>query len=146
MSPGFSLLAHSCRRIRNLILSAGALMAGFQLLFCLAARAAQELNAYGSLSALVPDFLRQLMGPSLFGAYHCHHDGGVRRNRDRFYRSDSFAPIGQALVDHPEHCAARRMFRCSALRHGAGFRIRALFLGPAGNRLVRLETDSIAGF
>jgi ABC-2 type transport system permease protein len=66
MSPGFSLLAHSCRRIRNLILSAGALMAGFQLLFCLAARAAQELNAYGSLSALVPDFLRQLMGPSLF--------------------------------------------------------------------------------
>jgi hypothetical protein len=66
MNSGFALLSHSCRRMRTLVLSAGALLAGFQLLLCLAAKAAQELNAYGPLSALVPDFLRQLMGPSLF--------------------------------------------------------------------------------
>jgi hypothetical protein len=66
MNFGFSLLAHSCRRVRTIVLSAATLLAGFQLLFCFAARAAQELNAYGPLSNLVPVFLRQLMGPSLF--------------------------------------------------------------------------------
>jgi hypothetical protein len=66
MNSGISLLFHSCRRVRALILGAGALLAGFQILLCLAAKAAQELNAYSQLSALVPDFLRQLMGPSLF--------------------------------------------------------------------------------
>jgi hypothetical protein len=66
MNSGFSLLSHSCRRVRTLVLSASVLLAGFQLLLCLAAKAAQELNAYGPLSALVPDFLKQLMGPSLF--------------------------------------------------------------------------------
>jgi hypothetical protein len=66
MNSGLSLLSHSCRRVRTLILSAGALLAGFQLLLCLAARAAQELNAYGPLSALIPDFFKQLLGPSLF--------------------------------------------------------------------------------
>jgi len=66
MNSGFSLLSHSCRRVRSLIISAGTLLAGFQLLLCLGAKAAQDLNAYGPLMALVPDFLRQLMGPSLF--------------------------------------------------------------------------------
>jgi hypothetical protein len=66
MNIGFALLSHSFRRVRMLVLSAGALLAGFQLLLCLAAKAAQEMNAYGPLSALIPDFLRQLMGPSLF--------------------------------------------------------------------------------
>lgn len=66
MESGLALLFHSYRRVRTLILGAGALLAGFQLLLCLGAKAAQELNAYRQLSALVPDFLRQLMGPSLF--------------------------------------------------------------------------------
>jgi hypothetical protein len=66
MHSVLSLLSHSFRRVRTLVLTAGALLAGFQLLLCLAAKAALELNAYGPLSALIPDFLRQLMGPSLF--------------------------------------------------------------------------------
>ena len=65
MTSGLSLLLHSYRRVRILVIGAGALIAGFQLLLCLAARGMQELNAFGQLSALVPDFLRQLMGPSL---------------------------------------------------------------------------------
>jgi len=65
MTPGLSLLTHSCRRVRVLVLGAGVLIAGFQLLLCLAARGMQELNAFGQLSSLIPDFLRQLMGPSL---------------------------------------------------------------------------------
>jgi len=66
LTPGRSLLAHSFRRARALVLGAGAIIAGFQILLCLGARGMQELNAFGQLSALVPDFLRQLMGPSLF--------------------------------------------------------------------------------
>jgi len=65
MTPGLSLLAHSFRRVRVLVAGAGALIAGFQLLLCLGARGMQELNAFGQLSSLIPDFLRQLMGPSL---------------------------------------------------------------------------------
>lgn len=65
MRRGFWLLHHSYRRVRILLLGAGALLAGFQLLLCLAARAGQELNVFGQLSSLVPDYLRQLLGPSL---------------------------------------------------------------------------------
>ena len=62
---GAALMVHSFRRVRVLVLGAGALLAGFQLLLCLAAKAMNELNAFGQLSSLIPDFLRQLMGPSL---------------------------------------------------------------------------------
>jgi len=62
---GAALLFHSYRRVRALLLGAGALLAGFQLLLCLAAKAMHELNAFGQLTSLIPDFLRQLMGPSL---------------------------------------------------------------------------------
>ena len=65
MRKGLALLSHSYRRIRVLVFGAGALLAGFQILLCLAAKAAQELNAFGQLSALIPEFLRQLMGPAL---------------------------------------------------------------------------------
>ncbi len=65
MRNGLALMFHSYRRVRVLVLGAGALLAGFQLLLCLAARGMSELNAFGQLSSLVPDFLRQLMGPAL---------------------------------------------------------------------------------
>ncbi len=65
MTNGLALMLHSYRRVRVLVAGAGALLAGFQLLLCLAAKALQELNAFGQLSSLIPDFLRQLMGPSL---------------------------------------------------------------------------------
>lgn len=65
MRAGLALIFHSYRRVRVLVIGAGALLAGFQLLLCLAAKAMQELNAFGQLSSLIPEFLRQLMGPSL---------------------------------------------------------------------------------
>jgi hypothetical protein len=65
MSVGLALISHSYRRVRFLVLGAATLLAGFQILLCLAAKAAQELNVFGQLSALIPEFLRQLMGPAL---------------------------------------------------------------------------------
>ncbi len=62
--PSF-LLAHSLRRVRALVLTMGWLLAGFQILLSLAARTVQQSNAFGQLVNLVPDYLRQIMGPSL---------------------------------------------------------------------------------
>ncbi len=62
---GAALFHHSYRRVRMLVLGAGALLGGFQLLLCLAGKAMHELNAFGQLSSLIPDFLRHLMGPAL---------------------------------------------------------------------------------
>ena len=65
MRGGLVLLAHSARRTRTLVVVMGYLLAGFQVLLALAAEALAEMNAFGQLSALIPDFLRQIMGPSL---------------------------------------------------------------------------------
>lgn len=65
MRGGLVLLAHSARRTRTLITVMGYLLAGFQILLTLAAETLAEMNAFGQLSALIPDFLRQMMGPSL---------------------------------------------------------------------------------
>jgi hypothetical protein len=76
MSAGLALISHSYRRVRVLVLGAATLLVGFQILLCLAAKTAQELNAFGQLSALIPEFVRQLMGPALislmsFGGIVC---------------------------------------------------------------------------
>jgi len=76
MKSGLALMAHSFHRVRMLVLGMSGLLAGFQILLCLAAKTAQELNAFGQLSALIPDFLRQIMGPSVialmsFGGVVC---------------------------------------------------------------------------
>jgi hypothetical protein len=63
MSPVVPLLSHSSRRIRTLVIITGVLLAGFQLMLCLGARTAQQLNAYGPLLSLIPDFMKQMMGP-----------------------------------------------------------------------------------
>lgn len=65
MKAGFALLVHSVRRMRLMILTAAALLFGFQLLLVLAARSLQEMNTFSGLTALVPDFLKQVMGTSL---------------------------------------------------------------------------------
>ena len=67
MKGAWILLAHSLKRARTLILSMGMLLAGFQLLLTLVARSIQRSNAFDQMSALIPDFMRQLMGPSFIG-------------------------------------------------------------------------------
>ena len=59
------LLLHSVRRLRTLLFVAAVLLAAFQILLAAAARSLQELNTFSGLTALVPDFLRQVFGPSL---------------------------------------------------------------------------------
>ena len=65
MNGGFALMRHSARRVRILILSMAGLLAAFQVLFTLAANSLQELNAFDRITALFPDFVRQLLGSSL---------------------------------------------------------------------------------
>jgi beta-exotoxin I transport system permease protein len=64
MKAGLALWNHSARRARPLILVAACLLAGFQVLFVLAARSIQEFSMFDRLAALVPDVMRQLLGPS----------------------------------------------------------------------------------
>ncbi len=65
MRACFALLLHSARRARTLVLAAAALLAAFQILLAFAAKSLQELNTFSGLTALVPDFLRQIFGSSL---------------------------------------------------------------------------------
>jgi ABC-2 type transport system permease protein len=65
MKGGLALLRHSTRRTRTLVLSMAGLLAGFQILFTLAAKSFQEFNAFDRLAALIPDVFRQLLGPSI---------------------------------------------------------------------------------
>ncbi|MBZ5497212.1 MAG: ABC transporter permease subunit [Acidobacteriia bacterium] len=65
MRACLALLLHSVRRVRSLVLAMAALLAAFQILLAFAARSLQELNTFPQLAALIPDFLRQILGPSL---------------------------------------------------------------------------------
>ncbi len=65
MRACFALLMHSARRVRTLVLAAAVLLAAFQILLAFAAKSLQELNTFSGLTALVPDFLRQILGPSI---------------------------------------------------------------------------------
>jgi ABC-type transport system involved in multi-copper enzyme maturation permease subunit len=64
VKAGAALLAHSARRARVLVLISAGLLAGFQILLILAAKSLQELDTFSGLTALVPDFLRQILGTS----------------------------------------------------------------------------------
>lgn len=67
MTGGFILLRHSMRRVRALVLVIGALLAGFQLVLILVAGSIQRSNSFDQVSTLIPDFMRNLMGPSFIG-------------------------------------------------------------------------------
>jgi len=62
---GLALFLHSARRVRTLVLVLAALLAGDQILLAFAAKSLREMNTFGQLAALVPEFLRQVLGPSL---------------------------------------------------------------------------------
>ncbi|PYR27717.1 MAG: hypothetical protein DMF98_05080 [Acidobacteria bacterium] len=60
----FVLVGHSLRRIRGVLLGLGLLLAGFQFLLTQVAGYLLRRSAFGQLSALVPDFVRSVAGPS----------------------------------------------------------------------------------
>jgi ABC-2 type transport system permease protein len=65
MSGPFLLLAHSLKRSRTLVLTMGTLLAGFQMILIVVARSIQSSGGFEELSALLPPFARELLGPSL---------------------------------------------------------------------------------
>jgi ABC-2 type transport system permease protein len=64
MSAFGVLLQLSLYRVRVLVLIMGLLLGLFPILLTLAAREIHESNLFGQISMLVPDFIRQLLGPS----------------------------------------------------------------------------------
>lgn len=60
----FALAAHSLRRIRGMLVGLGALLAVFQFLLTQVASYLVRHSAFGQLSALMPDFVRTVAGPS----------------------------------------------------------------------------------
>jgi hypothetical protein len=65
MKGGLALLRHSIRRTQTLVLAMGGLLTAFQLLFALAAGSLQEFDTFDRIMSLIPDFIRQLLGPSI---------------------------------------------------------------------------------
>ena len=70
------LLAHSVKRVRALVAAMGLVLCGFQVVLILVARSIQTSGGFESLSAMLPPFARELMGPSLaafmsFGGIVC---------------------------------------------------------------------------
>src|SRR6266481_9002649 len=65
MSGPFLLLAHSLKRSGTLVLTMGTLLAGFQMVLILVARSLQNSGGFEQLSAILPSFARELLGPAL---------------------------------------------------------------------------------
>lgn len=67
MRGALALLVHSIRRVRLLLLALGVLLGGFQVLLTLVARSIDRSRSFDNLTAMIPGFFRQLMGPSFIG-------------------------------------------------------------------------------
>jgi ABC-2 type transport system permease protein len=61
----FLLLAHSLRRIRTLLLITGLLLGAFQVMLVFVARFIANSGGFEQLTALLPPFAREFMGPYL---------------------------------------------------------------------------------
>lgn len=59
------LFAYSLRRVRTLVLTTGLLLAVFQAVMVAVARSIAKSGGFGALIALLPPFVRELLGPSL---------------------------------------------------------------------------------
>lgn len=68
MKAPLILLAHSLKRVRTLVIAMGVLLAVFQVFLILVARSVQQSNTFEQIGALIPPFLRGLLGPS-FAAF-----------------------------------------------------------------------------
>jgi len=68
MTTGTFLLArHSFGRIRGVLIGLGLLLAGFQFLLVQVAAYFARENAFDQLSVLLPEFVRNMAGPSVLG-------------------------------------------------------------------------------
>jgi len=59
-----ALILQLLRRVRKLLLAAGVLLAAFQVVLILQANSIQSTNSFAQIGALIPSFLRDIMGPS----------------------------------------------------------------------------------
>ena len=67
MKRPLTLLLHSLKRVRILVLAMGLVLAIFQVFLIVIARSVQRSNAFEQIGALIPPFVRELLGPSLAG-------------------------------------------------------------------------------
>jgi len=65
MTGPLVFIAHSVKRVRTLILTTGALLAGFQVVLVLVARSIDASGGFDELAKMLPPFAREMMGPSL---------------------------------------------------------------------------------
>ncbi len=65
MRGALFLVIHSIKRVRTLVLTMGVLLAGFQMILIVAARSIQRSSGFEQLSAMLPGFARELLGPAL---------------------------------------------------------------------------------
>ena len=65
MSGAWLLLLHSLKRSRTLVLTTGLLIAGFQVMLIVIARAMHKAGTFSQLAAMIPPFVRAIFGPSL---------------------------------------------------------------------------------
>ena len=59
------LARHSIRRLQAIVIGVGLVLAGFQFLLTQVATYLQRTQAFGMLTTLLPEFMRQLAGPSM---------------------------------------------------------------------------------
>ena len=65
MGATLALLRHSSRRFAATVLVLGAILGGFQVLLALAGSALQETGMFGQIAAILPPFVREIVGPAL---------------------------------------------------------------------------------
>ena len=64
MTMLFALIVQLLHRVRKFLLTAGVLLAGFQVVLILQADSIQASNAFSKMGDLIPSFLRDILGPS----------------------------------------------------------------------------------
>jgi ABC-2 type transport system permease protein len=64
MSMLFALILQLLHRVRKFLLTAGVLLAGFQVVLILQANSIQASNSFAQMGDLIPSFLRDILGPS----------------------------------------------------------------------------------
>jgi ABC-2 type transport system permease protein len=65
MRSTFVLAAHSLKRVRVIVAALAVVLVGFQFLLTQVAVVLDRNQAFGALSSIVPDFIREVAGPSM---------------------------------------------------------------------------------
>ena len=65
MKAAIVVLLHSLRRVRNLVLGVAMLLGLFQVVMIFVARTLENSGQFAQLAALLPPFVRALLGPAM---------------------------------------------------------------------------------